>query len=77
VTGFGREIFAETVIQAKKTLLEALAEQFDEVMMLDDGSFKVKVGDDWKTYRASLASEPASAGQQVGLTELADGFSMV
>jgi len=30
----------------------------------------------WKTYRASLASEPASAGQQVGLTELADG-SMV
>jgi len=76
VTGFGREIFAEPVIQAKKTLLESLAEQFDEVMMLDDGSFKVKVGDDWKSYRANLASEPASAGQQVGLTELADG-SMV
>ncbi|MEK8016232.1 MAG: FG-GAP-like repeat-containing protein, partial [Candidatus Parabeggiatoa sp.] len=73
VTGYGREIFAQPVIQNKKALLEALAEISDEIIVQDDGTFKVKINDEWKTYRVSLSSEPVNSDDALGLFENADG----
>ncbi|EDN72687.1 conserved hypothetical protein [Beggiatoa sp. SS] len=73
VTGDGREIFAQPVIQNKKALLEALAEISDEILVQDDGTFKVKINGEWKTYRVSLSSEPVNSDDALGLFENADG----
>ncbi|RKZ54024.1 MAG: hypothetical protein DRR16_14210 [Candidatus Parabeggiatoa sp. nov. 3] len=73
VTGYGREIFAQPVIQNKKALFEALAEISDEIIVQDDGTFKVKINDEWKTYRVSLSSEPVNSDQALGLFDNPDG----
>jgi len=73
VTGYGREIFAQPVIQNKKALFEALAKISDEIIVQDDGTFKVKINDEWKTYRVSLSSEPVNSEQALGLFDNPDG----
>jgi hypothetical protein len=73
VTGKGRKIFAQPVIQNKKALLEALAEISDDIIVEDDGTFKVKIKGEWKRYRVSLSSEPVNSEQALGLFENSDG----
>ncbi len=73
-TGYGREIFTQSVIQDKKALLEELAKLFDEVIAQPDGTFKVKTKDGkWIIYRVGLSSELVSDDSDLGLIDNADG----
>jgi hypothetical protein len=73
VTGYGREIFAQPVMQDQKALLAALAKQSHDIIFQHDGTIKIKTEQGWQTYRVGLASEPATADQAVGLFDQADG----
>ncbi|MDM8564425.1 SpvB/TcaC N-terminal domain-containing protein [Candidatus Halobeggiatoa sp. HSG11] len=73
-TGYGREIFAQPVIQDQKALLKELSELFDEVIALPDGTFKVRNKDgEWITYRVGLSSELVADDSDLGLLDNADG----
>jgi hypothetical protein len=73
VTGLGREILAQPMVQDMAALLSALSLKSNEIIVQNDGTLKVKTSDGWKIYRASLSSEPVSDVQALGLFDETNG----
>jgi len=48
VTGLGREILAQPMVQDMAALLSALSLKSDEIIVQNDGTLKVKTSDGWK-----------------------------